>query len=258
LEEHYTSVIRPRPLHNQRRRVESIARFLPGMKAGPGVVALSRWAAAGDLSIGREELEALAIRLDAVFPESRAVLALRMDEAIRAGEVRQILLNGDFGFDDMLADPESDEIFSTDYVPLSWLRWGGETGVSRLALSDQKAAAGRLSLRAEGSIKESVFQPFSVQGGRGYAYFAQAKGVVSPGSRIEIRLTWLDVEGEVIDPEFLDLDPLLPGIHDAWQSLGIYAEAPPQAVGGIAHVTVHHQGPGDIVYFDDMRLYGEF
>lgn len=254
LEAHHEKILHPNVLHRAVPRFEFRARFLPGMKAGPAVAALSRLLAAGDLSFDREELEALAVRLEAVFPESRSGLALRMEEAMRAGEVRQLLVNGDFSFDDLLADPESDKLFSAEYVPLSWLRWGGDIGFSVMALTDRKAAAGKLSLWAEGGIKESIYQPFSAQGGRGYAYFAQAKGVVSPGSRIEIRLTWLDAAGAVIEPEFMDLDPLLPGTHHDWQTLAVYTESPAQAVSGIAHLTVHHQAEGDYVYFDDVRV----
>lgn len=188
------------------------------------------------------------------FPESRAALAVEIEKAMARGEASDVLVNGDFRMDEMLADHVGDDLFSSAYTPFGWTRWGGDPKGSVMALSDETATRGKFSVAARGAGKEALYQQFEAQPGDRFLFQADVKGRVSPGSRVEVELRWFTEEGEEIGPDFLNLAPLLPGDYPEWIQLAVYAEAPPEAASGFASLTVHHQAGQDEVFFDNVAL----
>lgn len=252
IENHYDEVINPQPLHRPRRRIEERARFLPGMKAAAAMAVLYESAKNGNIPF--EEIDVLATKLDETFPESRAALVVDMQKAVREGDTIEVLLNGDFRLDELFLEPETEDLFPFDYIPYGWEHWGGETGQRAMELSNETAAVGSLSLRAQGVVKEALFQRYKTQPGERFLFRTDAKGRVSPGSRVEIAMKWFSAGGEIINTEFLDLDPLLPGEYPDWTQLSLYAEAPPAASVGLASLVVYHQAEDDYVFFDNIHL----
>lgn len=252
LENHHNRVLAPKTLHRSSVRIEQKAVFLPGMKLDHLIARTAALSNGGD---EHDELVRLVERLSDVFPESQALLAVTIAEAREGGDSSDIIWNGSFRLDELLAEANDEDFFSGTYVPLGWERQPGEVGAVGMVLSDKSAAEGNWSFSGRGVIKEALHRGFGTKPGELYLLQAEAKGRVSAGSRVEIQLTWLEENGGEINRPFRDIDPLLPGEHPDWTQLNVYAEAPPGASFGRVSLRVHHQAQEDFIYFDKVRLH---
>lgn len=260
LEAYYQDVLLPNPLHRPRARMEAKARFLPGMKVARLV---ERAAALARESEREKELAELVGRLSTVFPESRAEVVFGTRDASSI----EVLMNGSFEEDALESEGGEELMELARITPFFWTLQGQEAfpvgtygqsealrGATGFVLTEEKARDGRFSVRVENTVYESLYQRVPVSPGRVYRFSAWAIGKVSPGSRVEIELTWGDADGARIEEDFLHLDQLLPGRVDDWQELVVFATAPAAATRGHARLTVRDQGSGDVVYFDEVTV----
>lgn len=266
LETHYAEVLLPNELHRSLHRMETKARFVPGVKLAQLV---ERSAVLSRGEDPRERLEKAVDAVQAAFPESRPEWALARQE----GGSPSRLINGSFDQDADWTGLQKELLEDPGYTPFFWQRQTQEAAPagSYLAessseqeedestpagfvLVDDEAFDGEFSLRVQKTVMESLTQQFFVTSGQIYHFSAWAKGRVSPGSRIEIELSWRDADGRSLAEEFLSLDRLLPGENVDWQKLFVATRAPATAVRGYARLTVRDQGPDDFVYFDHVTL----
>jgi hypothetical protein len=244
LEGYFREVIQPNPLHRPTARIEQRAWFLPGHKVPRLLERLTR-------ERGRDQgVEALALRLGELFPESRADVVW----GLAGEEWEEVLLNGNFEQDALLMVEGESVAGDPGYAPLGWTRGFDGVNPPVLALAEDKTRSGPFALRAEGAVQDLLLQQFRAEPGRVYRFAAWAQGQVSPGSRVEIQVYWLDENGSQIEGEIQALDQLLPGRVERWVELVTFAPAPERAVTGLASLIVHHQAEGDVVHFDDLSV----
>ncbi len=253
LERHYDEVILPNPLQRTPARFEDRAGFLPGMKLTPLLAQAGEWIATGE---GGKELSSAVAAACASFPE------LQVSPAVEIGRRRgsggrgvDRIRNGDFMLDAVVAAVDPENVLTPAYTPLGWSRWTSGDGEARVVLARRPDENdGGLDLAATGVHEEVLYQRVRVKPGELLLLDAEAKGVVRPGSRVEIRMDWYDANGEAIGRKFIDTDILLPGHHRDWVPLAVYAEAPPEAATARASIGVFYQAAGDTVFLDNIRL----
>lgn len=247
VETFYEDVIFPNELHRPVRRLESKAGFFPGMKLNRLV---ERAASLADTGEKRAELARLVRRLKEILPESRAETVLAAAQETST----ELLFNGDFEVDASWTGMGEKLAGNVDYTPFSWERETAPGTSPSFALTDVASRSGEFALGARGVVRERLSQRFSPKPNAIYRFSGWARGEVSPGSRVEIQISWRDQKGRVLAEEYRTLDRLLPGAAEGWQELLVFATAPVGAVQGSASLLVQNQGPDDFVYFDDVSL----
>lgn len=247
LERHMEEAILAEPLHQPVVRIEAKARLLPGHKLAGAVEQLAIAARGTPLE---QEADATVTDIGEWFPESRPTLVWEL-----AGQKgTELLVNGNFGQDAFFAAADMALVEDPQYTPLGWGRWREALHPAAFTLTAAESMSGGLGLKAAGAVREMLVQPFTATPGAAYLFSAHAKGAVSPGSRVEIQLYWLDESGARIEEEYLRLDQLLPGRWENWQRLLVAGAAPAGAVRGYASLTMQNQANRDVAFFDEISL----